>query len=893
MAMQMHGGRLALVAWPLDAAFVVMRVLAVLVLLAVVGTPTLLVLYRTLDLELSGWVAACAAGAACVIYLALTKMPGLSDSVNGVFSRFRRRVLLACGDAAMPAIHEHKLACRLVPTDMRAPLFPYDQQRSVVEMLARSAIGAQRGGFWVIEGPSGSGKTRTAHLLADALIRDPSAFGLAEKVRYFDLVAAGSTDINAVRALAGSRLEGTITILDNFHRVGRPAIGALTQLLLNSSSGPQTRLLILLARPTETWRLSPGADVRLVSEARRRGRHLALEGAPGLPVSRELASIDEGLAEQIRRLSGDELASAAQLHLSRFAAANRDSPHVERVVGLLGTGARTPEDDHTAAFLGVVAALSMHRGFFSRAQFARAARLAAGGLDGRSRLASRCRLHGTLRRMRRMGLVPWVRAGRGSYVFHEAAAELVIERLMQHRSFSEVFVAVGTDRLHNDSGTDPDVGWMIAAEIGADAELEARFDAAMFSGAFASMARTLERVARRRELTDSTRLQLGLLHDRTGDFARAREVIGGCAIAEAGDRRIAEHLTAQIEVSHDDEARSSVAALMSSDDQLVAAAGRYWELHMAAHAGSFAPDELSLLSEDMRPLVAPADRWAVFTLARAHFDHLRHLYLAGRATAETIAAAADSEVSHMLRAMLPTFDALSLLYTRAHLCAHVVLPRLALDHGVATQDEAELLGVEASSLRAVDDVAALALELYGRARDEFWQYGDREARYLDGDVVNAQMMIASPELLAAAETSLHGYAQYVRGSGFTDIASLPHLYFFRYHGLCYFEALAGRSEDGRTPEEHFAEARRRLREAAACDDVAGNAYGLLRADLLGLVLDAAKRPLPSAAVENLRHQAERRGYAGLSRVLEAMASSSRLTGMETRALLRFTPVVHQ
>lgn len=891
--MRAHGGRLALVTWPLDAALAVARYVVLPALLLAAGPTMLPTLVRTIGLELPGWLALLTAGAASLLYLAFIRMPELSDSINRVLSQTRRRVRLACGDASMLAVHEHKFACRLVPGHLRAPLFRYDKQRAIVSMLRDSAIEAREGDFWVIEGPSGSGKTRTAHLLADTLIRHPSEFGLAEKVRYFDLVAGEGADLDAVRALAGSRLDGTITILDNFHRVGRLAIESLTELVLDSS-GPQTRLLVLLARPTETWKLSPGADVRLVSEARRRDRHVELEGAPGLPVRRALASVDEGLAAQIRELSTGDVASPAQLHLSRFAAANSGSPErVARVVRLLVAHARHPEDCHMAAFLGVVAALSMHRGFFSRGQFARATRLVAGSLAGRSRPGSRYRLRATLYRMRRMGLVPWVRAGRGRYVFHEAVAELAIERLFDNASFAEAFATVGTDRLENDVHADPDVGWMIAAEIGADAELEARFDGAMLSGAFFSMARTLERAANRREIPHNTRLQLGLLYDRIGEFARAREVIGQDILTETVDRRVAEHIVARIEASHDAEARAATATLVQSQDALVATAGRYWGLHMDAHAGSFAPDKLNELCEEMRPLVSPSDRFAVFVLARSHFDHMRHLYLSGRATAQTIAAGADSEVGRILRDTLPTFDAMSLLYTQAHLCAHVVLPRLALERSRATPHEAELLGVDASSLASVDQAAELALKLYRRARDEFWQYGDREARYLDGDVVNAELMVASPELLDSAESKLYSYKDFIRESGFADLASLPHVYLFRYHCLRYFDGLLERGQSWRTPDEHLAAARCHIREAGALDEAVGNAYGHLRAEVFGMILDAAQQPLPATALEDLKLRTRRLDYAGLSRVLDVAASFGQITNTEARALLRFTPVVHQ
>ena len=897
--MAVHGEKLALVVRPVDLGLAALRLILLALLTIAVAAPPLGALSWPVDPESLGWarlLGLCAL-AVGLLHIVVTQVPGLSNAVNRLSSRARRRAFLACGRALIPDARARKFACRLVPADLRAPLFRYDRQIEVVSTLADSAVDDARGGFWVIEGPSGSGKTRMAYLLADALIRHPSEFSLADEVRYFDLLAGDSADLDAVRALEGSQLEGTITILDNFHRVGRRAIEALTQLLLDSPGGVQTRLLVLLARPTETWKLSPGADVRLVSEARRRGRHVALGGAPGLPVRRALASIDEDLAAQIRQLNGDLVASAAQLHLSRFAAANSDRPEkVAAVVGLLSASAREPADRDMVAFLAVIAALSMHRGFFSRRQFARAARLAAGGLSDRNRLASRLRLRATLWRMRRMGLVPWVRAGRGRYVFHEAVAELVIERLIHSRSFADIFETVGLDRLETDVRADPDVRWMIAAEVGADAELDARFDSAMLRGAFVSMARTLERVASRRELTDGARLQLGLLYDRTGDFARAREVIDRVGLAADSGRLAAEHLAALIEASHDEEALAAAAELTNSGDPLVASTGRYWEVHMAAHEGSFAPKELHRLSDEMRPLAGAADRWAVFTLARVHFDYMRHLYLCGQATAENIGAAANSEVSHMLRTALPTFDALSLLYTQAHLCAHVVLPRLALDRHPPTRAEAELIGVDPSSLRSAEDAAQLALELYERAHDEFWQYGDREARYLAGDVVNAELMIASPDLLTSAEAKLHSYADFIRGSGFADLASLPHMYFCRYHGLCYFDGLMRSGEAGRTLDEHLVEAQRHLREAARLDDAVGNVYGRLRADLFGLILDAAQRPLSRGAAESLRGRAQRWGYAGLGRTLEtldATASSGRLTNAEARTFLRFTPVVHQ
>ena len=896
--MRTHGGRLALVAWPLDAFFRAARYAGMPVLLLVVGIPLLPTLVEPLGFEPSSPVAVLAVVAVCLVYLAIVRVPSLSDALNKAFSRARRKIRLACGDASMAVAHEPKLICRLLPNDLRAPLFQYDRQRDVVSTLTDSAIDGDNGEFWVVEGPSGSGKTRAAYLLADALIRHPSEFGLAEKVRYFDLAAGSDSDLRAVRALTSSQLDGTITFLDNFHRVGRRAISSLTHTLLDTVAGAQTRLLILLARPTETWKLSPGTDVRLVSEAKDRKRHLALDGAPSEPLRRALAAIDEDLAAHISEVGCDAVATAAQLHLCRLAAANSRTPSratkVGRVLEILGSDAENSQDVILKALLGTICALGMHRGFFTRRQFIRAARLVVSDMARRRRLMARYRLHTSLRDMKRVCFAPWVRTGSGRYVFHEAVAESVIERLIGDASFADAFRTVGMDRLKHDVATDADVGWMIAAEIGADAELSARFDAAMLSGAFYLMAQTLARVEARRELSESVRMQLGLLHDRTGEFERAREVIGRGLLTEAHNRRSAEHLAARIEASHDKEALADAATLVKSSDPLIAAAGRYWELHMAAHRGQFAADELGQLCTEMQPSVGKEDRWAIFTLARAHFDHLRHLYLSGRATPQAISAARDSSASRMLQTTLPIFDAMNTLYVRAHLCAHVVLPRLALERGEVTPLETELLEVDALSLDSAERVAALALSLYRRARDEFWQYGDREARYLDGDVVNAQLMTASHGELKRAPRSLHGYADYISKTGFADIASLPHLYFVRYHSLCYFEAAGADSGvDGRSADEHYDEARRHVRIARRLDEAVGNAYGVLRSEVFDLFLVAAKHPVSAASVQGLSYRAEQSGYIGLKRALAPVASSKRMTSTEVGTLIRFTPVVHQ
>ncbi len=887
-----HGGRLTLVVAPLDLALVAVRRVLLPVLVIVAGMRTLVFLSGPLEIHASGWFTIGAFVVIGFIYLAVVQTPRIAKLLDAVFSKIRRRVLLACPQSTGAVFHDSTLACRLVPRYLRAPVFRYDQQSDFVKTLTDYIANTSNGGYWIIEGASGAGKTRTAILLAVALACHPTEHTLASRVFFFDLATGQRAETAALRALATPTLDNAIVIVDNFHRVTPETLADLTYRLLDQPGGVTPLLVVLLAQPTDDWRLAHGTELRLLSKAKDNGHHLELEGAPAPHIRPVLNKIDPTFADRILQPgSTADAAFEAQLHLSQVAAANRtDTAVISEIIDVLHRSDSEATQGGLHTLLGVVAALAAFRGAFTRREFwtATASLNQIGEVSRRDRI----RLYLGLRRLRRRSLLTWMRAGSSRFVLHESVAQLFVDRLRHNATFLTAFEIVGRHRLHRSVDT-ADVGWMLAAELNDFDEMRKLFDPAMVSGAYKSMRRTATSLIDRVNPPTDIGLQLVLIHDRVGAFDTARDLVTTVGAPNPITRLGAEVLAAEVAVRHDAASLRHIETLRTSDDHIVAAAGHYWALHLDAHQGAFAPDELGELATDLSQYLNSSDRWGLSVLERAHFDRYRHLYLRGDIAVSDLTDSTDS-INRLLRPAVPTYGALTLLYTRAHFCAHALLPALVFQHQLPSQQAATHLGYSQGQLSNREGLLTATADLYRLARDEFWQYGDREARYLQGDIINADLMSADPTTLPTLEDDLEEYRRFISGTGFAYIQALPHLYLARYHALSYFDGLLERSNDFRTPDEHLEMANRHLRSAADFEAGAENRYGQQRAELFRLLLEAVKGPLKGVRVDlsSLQRSAERADYRGLAN-LAGLAESCQLTSTEVREFLRFTPIVHQ
>jgi hypothetical protein len=223
----------------------------------------------------------------------------------------------------------------------------------------------------------------------------------------------------------------------------------------------------------------------------------------------------------------------------------------------------------------------------------------------------------------------------------------------------------------------------------------------------------------------------------------------------------------------------------------------------------------------------------------------------------------------------------------------VLLPRLALFDEPVLPDDAALAGLELDETRTIIDLVAAAQRLYRRAHDGFWQYGDREASYLQADIVNADMVQAGANLdkLIGA---LRQYELYIAGDERSELASYPDLYFFRWHVLKYYNLLLDpNTTDHAVADEHFGKAVKCLQRIGSRDGAGGNRYGVLRARLLSLLLCGIKEPVVSSELTALQDRMAEHGYHFEQRLIGHLSETQPVSPGQLHNILRFYPLVHQ
>lgn len=892
------GWRVAIVVRPLDRALGLFRLGLIPLGVLAASLPTLQAIDRTFGAPSGGWALALMGLAVALVYVLLLQTHTVSRRIDLVFARARRRVTMTCNRDIAGADSDARVACWLTPELLRAPLFSYEQQTSAVRTLTDACREERPGQYWFLQGRSGSGKTRTGLLLVQALVRDLKLLEFGNRSYLYDFGDSESAQDALVKWLGTPRHEDAVVLVDNFQQVRADVLRQVTRRLVYRPAPLSERLILFLTRPPDSWKLSPGSEVRLVSEAKAASQHLELGGPPAESIARSLEEFDPTASQLVWDLQDDPVASAPQLHLAQVIARNRPTPpEVAAILRLLAGDIDDTMPLELVRALAVVTALSMHRGAFSSRDFRRAVRAASDDVSLWSAVTESIRMRVTLRRLRRIGLISKTHRHGTRYVFHEAIAKLCIDRLSMLPAFQIPFTVAGRSRLGDLRSTgDALTEWLAAVEIGAQDVAEANFDAAIANGPYTRMLRCLRRAGARYPLSPPLRLQLAILLDRTGEFAASREEFTDDLVQglDPSSELAAVFTTTRLEASHDPASIAGLELLCDHPDRLVAIVGEYWKLHIAAHHGSFASEKLlELATEALGLLGSRESHWLNYSLGRMHFDSLRHHYLAGGMPVGAVAVPERRAVGAYLRPRLAPYEALDILYTKAHLVGHVLLPQLTIFYEPVTPEQAALAGVTPQDVDTVDHLIATTQRLYRRARDEFWQYGDREAAYLDADILNAEMIERGRDL-EPFNSRLHQYERFIVGTGFKDLASYPHLYFLRWHMLRYYQVLVEASTaDPTSVVEDLAAAWRHLRQIIDLDTEVRNEYGLMRAKLLEILLRWAEGPPAMAELTGLAARMAERGYAREERLLTHLAERGALRPADLAVVFRFYPFVGQ
>jgi hypothetical protein len=888
--------RVAVVIRPLERALILLKFALVPTLALAASATAITPILDSSPATPGDWVVGVLGPALAAAYVVLLQTQTVGNRFDRGLAQFRRRIALAC-DHDYAASHERGgIACRLTPEVFQAPLFRYDQQRNAVNKLY-STCGEEAGGqYWFVEGESGSGKTRTALRLVQTLARDGLLFELSNHCYLYDFSVSDAVQEKLLRRLRARHHQGDIVFVDNFQLVRADVLDDLTDHLLGRAAGEE-RLIVFLARPREAWNLNLGSDVRMLSEAKAGNRHIVLRGPRSELVERGVSQVSVSASRLVAELDESGIASAAQLHLGQVIALNRSVP--DDVLGmlqlLLGKADESQLSPDLVDVLAILTALAVHRGSFSREEFRRAVRAVEARRQSSSFYA--LRMHITFRRLHKIGLIAEDNHRDGAeYLFHEQLSELCSDRLSHHQAFDSARYAVGQLRLKQQQReSDALRAWLTATEIGDQQSMEECFEEALSIGANHRMTRCLRRARGRYELDPASRLQLAILLDRVGEFVESRAVLESDLESELDSSpELATLLAAtRIEASHFRDYEADLGVLLESPDHLARIVGEYWEAHIAMHTGRFDSDLLVGLATEALQLLKHERGafWQVHSLARMHFDSLRAFYLAGRSDVEAIFSPERRSLDAYLKDPLPIFGAMHTLYTQAHLVGHVLLPRMVLFNRPVSVELAATAGLETNGGLTIAGLARQALTLYHQARDQFARYGDREAIYLQADVLNAEMIQPDADLGGLRE-ALGAYENFIVSSEFNSLNSYPHFYYLRWDVLMYYEAVAkhGQSEaaDGYLSEAHF-----HLERIETLDGASQNRYGQLRARLLSILLRGIRDPFAERELLELKRQMAEHGYGFETELLAHLLEQRALSPAGLREVFRLYPFVHQ
>jgi hypothetical protein len=847
---------------------------------------------------------------AVVVAAVAAKVPAVRELAGTLPSRCKRLIFLACRGSTRLS-HQVSHFCRLVASDFRAVQLLHPSQTNVIEKIyaniSANTVGSSD--YDAIVAPSGFGKTRCATLLAEALIRDKVLCGLADKCLYYDFARGDSIQTLFMRRLGGLIHSGALVIVDNFHLAPPSVVEETTSRLLNLPGPKAERHVLLLAQPPGAWRLHGQSEVKLLSEARRRGRlhEIRQISAAEIDLTRPSPEARRRIKAMIPR-SGQTGASIAEIHSAQI---ELHAPEAERQIATRISDYLFPHAPEPGRWegpeplpqvLGTATALALHRGAFSLGAF-RQAYAAVLGRTGPGGWAAQLRASFWLRRLARIGLFPRTSLPGRLYVLHEVLAEYFRDHIgPRDARFESAFRQAMIWRLDVDpSARSPAMQWLGAAELRDLARLAAHFDGAMVDGNLAAMARRLG--ANLPHLSGAVgHYQQGVILDKHGSFAEAREQLA-TAIAEDSEGIVTEAAElALIEAAHGPDRTEAVTRLGASSRQEIRLSAAYWRYHMDAHLGAFDPDGLTALAAQLTEVFEP-DRFAEsFVLAqlasRVYFDACRHVFLRREDVSRRLQRLANLPIVEVLANCDPSYRAASLLYGQAHVLAFVALTERALFGRPLPASELVGVVVESEDLEGLCSQTEAA---YRHAQDEYAVFGNREQLYLKADILNARLQrpAISPHEVSL---SLSDYADFIRRAGFEDIASYPEAYGFRLALKARQWALSGaaeRSQHFDSADDHERQARFHLAKMQRMDETCGNRYGQWRGRFYDLLFDsisarsAPARAGTAAGLKALAGDARRLGYIGDADLIDRFLDQGDLSVGRIFNALLYHPFVHQ
>lgn len=848
-------------------------------------------------------------GLAVATAVLLLKGPTAKRLADETVARIIRFIFINC-DRASTGAKRLGLQCLAVTSDFRKIQINHPTQKRLVETLFANIRDEQyiNGTFDVVLAPSGFGKTRTATLLAEALVRSEDLCTLANNLYYYDFARGFVVQNKFVRSFGGLSHSGALVIVDNFHLAEPWAIGDITKRLLDVVNTATERHLVIMAQPLENWKLRAGSEVRLLSFAREKQRLHIIDALSKADIAK--AQLSKDVLQRVRQFaqySSSGVASIAEIQSVQVD--ELSSRHQKRLASkvsdylfAVNRNDLEPPSQRLVIVAATATALAIFKGGFSMGDF-RKAFVKANSRSGLRALWDRIQAPRELRLLSKAGIMPKSSLQGGRFTLHERLAEHLRDTLGQSDSlFEEAFQRALRWRIdESEEAQDPTLKWFAGVELCDNNVIAEHFGSAMADGNLRAMAQRLRRVVPTLD-NDLSKFQLGIILDKSGNFSEARGYLGEVASELDNEGFAAQSTLALLEAEHSPDRQAIVEFLGKSDDPRVELSATYWDIHMQAHLGEFAPERFQDLANRLAKTFSTQEIKSDFFLStlasRVYFDAHRHTFLRRENVVQGILDIEKSALQDVIEGNDPCFKANTILYERAHVLAFVVLPELAIFQNRLSPDQS--LGL-ADVSEEISDLTLRIESEYHKAQDEFSVFGNREQFYLAADILNAR--IQNPDTkISDLRLALAEYQKFITDADFADLLSYPQIYAFKLAIRSWRDALAdpnAYTADVSAVDDFLDEAYRALKMVRSLDKACGNAYGMWRHDLYLALLDALNPSKKQSHKElaskfnALARKAGKLGFVGDQEFLERFVELGQLRISNVLNAILYHPFVHQ
>ncbi|MHA7063077.1 P-loop NTPase family protein [Azospirillum argentinense] len=785
--------------------------------------------------------------------------------------------------------------------------FKRADQRDIAEKVV-AALGKGKK-FFVVEGESGVGKTATAIVIIDRLLCEQEFLKLTRKIYYLDLAVHGNNFDNLLRQANASFLNQASLIIDNFHRIPADRLEAFNRFIRRTQLPCQ--MLLVLSQPRKYFTLCPEDVIAPFRQAEADDTFFALDTPDPIALRSVFKPSNEfdDITLKLNMLAVPDnspirwLAHVNWQRLHQVSAANMDRA-VQDLLLMRDMNSDRPEDRDTLKVLATITVLSIHRGVFTAADLKTC--LKAVQPFNLSDPLEWFYLKRCFNRLRRQGLGLEAIGQRRVYVFHQALAEHLKDRLNASGQFRRAFQAAGEAMLTVPwVGKDSLLAWLLAVELGKDEAVRTGFPAAMVSGAFGLMRRAMQRNPANAEGMRLT-YERALLAERVGDWADARQ--GLAAATRERDRSMAWAWAtiASVEAEHGDDSLDRLNAVLNTEGvtELVRVAARYWCAHLAAHQGRFEVEILAdltrILEENEAEFTAESKFEYIHISRRVLFDHVRFLYLLGESSGDNVYSLFSRKLAIVLEREHPCFTS----YRQKFLVSHSIhyqhlYERVVLKKKPSFSKQTLLLaGVSGKPEPDRDQLAAAAMDAYQKAIEGFAVFGDKTSEYIKPRLL--EVRLAQPDVkLEHIRLSLGEYRQFIAKTGFKDLDAYPHLYDFKYFirkAACMLVSGGPAGDDGRQEHDRARKkATAALIEATKAFEQAKNAYGLAMCQLFRAAAMLGSRETQAeakAVLESVRTVGVRNGYKRISETVDVLTDPD-ISMADVNDVIAYFPIIHQ